>query len=374
MQISRRDTVRSLELLAAMLVGLVLGRWALSGGFDEPVAPPAPTVAEARPEPAQAIPELRGTPLYLSGRQPMVVDAGGGPARQVQTVGVQRTTALRQGRFLVLVTGNQSSAGRVAVVELGHPGPPRTIGTALGVLPSPRLDRLWLVDQQANSPKRTFLLQEVGLADGRTLARTALPYDAAPVAVVDQGVVVRDLQSGLELRDPASGKVRQRLGGGLTLVDAAGSLVAYLDRAGLHLRDLAAGSDRLVALPRGAPSWFALGPLLVANGCCDQLGAFAPDGGRLALYVHLSSPQQPGVAIVDVAKGEASLLPGSTGATPLGCLPCVGWSSSGWLFFFAGAPPPTEIVAWRPDRREARLLDLALDSVGGAVPGGLAAG
>jgi len=83
MQISRRDTVRSLELLAAMLVGLVLGRWALSGGFDEPVAPPAPMVAEARFEPAEVIPELRGILLYLSGRQPMVVDAGGGPARQV---------------------------------------------------------------------------------------------------------------------------------------------------------------------------------------------------------------------------------------------------------------------------------------------------
>jgi hypothetical protein len=72
----------------------------------------------------------------------------------------------------------------------------------------------------------------------------------------------------------------------------------------------------------------------------DQFGAFSADGRRLAIYVQLRRPAQPGLAVIDVGRAEARPLPGSQAATPFGCQPCLGWSIDGWLFFFSGGPPP----------------------------------
>lgn len=246
------------------------------------------------------------------------------------------------------------------------------LGSALEVLPSPRPDRVWLLDRRARSPQRTFALQEVELATGRRLATVALPHDAEPVAMVDGGILVRDLRSGLTVRDLASGRERQRLGVDLTFVDATASLVAYVDdRGGLHLRNLATRRDRVVR-PIGIPDWFPLGRPVAGAGCCDQFGAFSTDGRRLAVYIQLRRPAQPGLAVVDVGRAEARPVPGSQAATPFGCQPCLGWSIDGWLFFFSGGPPPDVVTAWRPGKPPASPLDLPLDGAIATVPGSLA--
>jgi hypothetical protein len=84
------------------------------------------------------------------------------------------------------------------------------------------------------------------------------------------------------------------------------------------------------------PNWFPLGQPVAGAGCCDEFGAFSPDGRRLAVYPQLRRPAQPGLAMVDVGQAEARPVPGSDAATPFGCQPCLGWSADGWLFFFSG--------------------------------------
>jgi len=374
MRTPRREIARSVGLLLAMLAGLMLARWALAGGLSRPLAPATPVPLQAAgAAPAGGISELRGCPLYLGGRQPLVADAGGGPLRPLPVMVAGRTSVLRHGRYLVVRVAEPLQEGPVLALATERPGVATPLGSALDVLPSPRSDRVWLLGRRARSPQRTFTLQEVALATGRPLASATLPNDAEPVAMVDGGVLVRDLRAGLAVRDLASGRERQRLGTDLTFVDATARLVAYVDdRDGLHLRDLATRRDRVVR-PTGIPSWFPLGQPVAGAGCCDEFGAFSADGRRLAVYVQLRRPAQPGLAMVDVGQAEARPVPGSDAATPFGCRPCLGWSADGWLFFFSGGPPPDVVAAWRPGRPAASPLDLPLDGANATVRGGLAA-
>jgi hypothetical protein len=374
MRTLRREAARSVGLLLAMLAGLMLARWGLAGGLSKPLVPAMPTHPPAAgAAPAAGLPELRGHLMYLGGRQPLVADAGGGPLRPLRMKVAGRISVLRQGRYLVVRVAKQLQEGPVLALATGGSGAATLLGSALEVLPSPRPDRVWLLDRRARSPQRTFALQEVELATGRRLATVALPHDAEPVAMVDGGVLVRDLRAGLAVRDLASGLERQRLGTDLTFVDATASLVAYVDdRGDLRLRDLATRRDRVVR-PTGMPSWFPLGRPVAGGGCCDQFGAFSADGRRLAVYVQLRRPGQPGLAVVDVGRAEARPVPGSQAASPFGCQPCLGWSVDGWLFFFSGGPPPDVVTAWRPGWPTASPLDLPLDGTTATVPGSLAA-
>jgi hypothetical protein len=374
MRTPRREAARSVGLLLAMLAGLMLARWGLAGGLSRPLIPATPIPPPAAgAAPAAGMPELRGRLLYLGGRQPLVADAGGGPLRPLQMRLAGRTSVLRQGRYLVVRVAEQLQEGPVLALATGGPGAATPLGSALEVLPSPRPDRVWLLARRARSPQRTFALQEVELATGRRLASVALPHDAEPMAMVDGGVLVRDLRAGLTVRDLASGRERQRLGTDLTFVDATARLVAYVDdRGDLRLRDLATRRDRVVR-PTGMPSWFPLGRPVAGTGCCDQFGAFSADGRRLAIYVELRRPAQPGLAVVDVGKAEALPVPGSQAATPFGCQPCLSWSVDGWLLFFSGGPPPDLVTAWRPGWPAASPLHLPLDGATATVPGSLAA-
>jgi hypothetical protein len=371
----RRDVARSLLLLGAMLAALVAVRWSLTGSLSEPLAPPVPTVPDAVQEAPQRLEELRGGLLYLGGRRPLVADLGSGTLSPLPAGQNRPTRVLRHGRF-VLLTAN----GRASVLSpFSRDGwnRPRPLGQAGVVLPSPLPDRAWLVDdQQARPAESTYLLQEVDLDDGRRLRTLTLPYDATPVAVVAGGVLTRDPAAGMQLRDLRSGRVRQRLGTGLTFLDVHGGLVAYLATDGLHLRDLGGRRDRMVAPPAGGSGWVAPGTGLPADTvCCLQSAAFAPDGRSLATFVRLAGPSSPGIALVDVERGQSRLLPGSAGASPVGCLPCLGWSPGGWLFFFAATPQPAAVAAWRPGRERATVLDLdlGLGGLSGVVPSGLAA-
>jgi hypothetical protein len=147
----------------------------------------------------------------------------------------------------------------------------------------------------------------------------------------------------------------------------------WMTGGGLRLRDLATQGDRVVR-PAGIPSWFPLGQPVAGVGCCDQFGAFSPDGRRLAIYMQLRRPAQPGLAMVDIGRPEARPVPGSEAATPFGCQPCLGWSADGWLFLLsqgghqmwllpgdpAGQPEPAGPAGGRrgrPRRRQPGGLD-----------------
>ena len=366
----RGSVRRNLVLLLLALVGLVAVRWLATGAPSRPLAPPGSLTRATAPAPAD-LSVLRGNLLYMGGRQPLLVDPATGTITSLAAPGAGRIRILRQGAFIVMFARD----GEVAVQPASGSSRPRPVGQASDVLPSPVPGRVWLVTQQVQTPDQTFVLRELDLSSRRSLRHWTLPYDAEPVAVVPRGVVVRNLQNDLEVRDPSGRRKPLRLGFDLTLIDVYQDRLAYLDEDGrmLHLLDLASGRHRVLSTPIGARSWFALGPPLPGTGCCLQLGAFSPDGGRLAVFTELSGPDALGLTMVDVAAGKASLLDGSAGATPVACQPCLGWSRSGWLFFFNGGPGVADPAAWRPGQRAAIPLSLDLRSVTTVLPSSLAA-
>src|SRR6266536_1784019 len=141
---------------------------------------------------------LRGTLLYMGGRQVLAVDAASGTISSIPSPGAGRVRVLRQGEYLVLLARDGGAAAQRADLK----SKPVLLGDAIDVLPSPRSDRVWLVSQDETAPEQAYVLREVELTSSRKLRRWTLPYDAEPVAVVPQGVVIRDLQNRFEVRDP----------------------------------------------------------------------------------------------------------------------------------------------------------------------------
>jgi hypothetical protein len=374
MSTPRREAALSVGLLLAMLAGLMLARWGLAGGFSRPLIPATPTPPPAAgAAPAAGMPELRGRMLYLGGRQLLVADAGGGPLRPLRMRVAGRTSVLRQGRYLVVRVAEQLQEGPVLALATGGPGAATPLGSALDVLPSPQSDRVWLLDRRARTPQRTFALQEVELATGRQLATITLPSDAEPVAMVNGGVLVRDLRQELAVRDLTSGREGKRFGTDLTFVDATARLVAYLDdRGDLHVHDLATRRDLgWSARPasRTGSRWDSQSP---ARGAATSS---APSLPTVAVWPSTCScGVQPSRAWPWSTSGGPRLgrclgrtWPPRSAASPVWAgAPTAGYSSS-------RGPPPDVVAAWRPGRPSTSRLDLPLDGATAIVRSGLAA-
>jgi hypothetical protein len=367
----RRDAFQSVLLVVAVLAGLVAVRWAVTGGLGQSLAPPALTSAPPRPDrgPARRIAAPPRTRLSLGGRQPLLVNPAGGTVTPLPFNPRTRTVLFRQGAHTVFVSDERAWAA-----PAGRAAPLRPLGRALAVLPALADDRVWLVDARYGEPEaQLYELVEVGLADGRTHTRWTLPYQAAPVAILPSGVLARDPEDNLQVVAPGSGRVRTALGKAATFVDARDSRVAWVEGRDLHVRDLSTGTHTVVPPPPGSPDWYNIGGPVPRVACCYGLGAFDLAGRRLAIYTRLAGPGAPGLAVVDLVRGSAALLPGSEDAIPTGCLPCLGWASNGWLYFFAAGPGVTSIGAWGGGAAPAGLLPLDLDEVLDSVPSALAA-
>jgi hypothetical protein len=366
---SYRTTLQSVLMVVVLLAGLVVVRWLVSGGLNRPIAPPAQAPLDTARGPARTAVAPPGTRLSLGGRQPMVVDPASGTFARIGPGSDDLTVVFRHGRYTVLLANRQAWA-----VPAGRVGPRRLLGGAATVLPALADDRVWLVDARYEaSSRQRYVLDEVGLEDGRVHTRWTLPYQAAPVAVVPSGLLAQGIDDDLEIIEPGSGRVRAVLAHAASFVDARGGRVAWLAGRELHVRDLATGAETVVPPPPGSPDWYPQGggpPAL--PDCCYGLGAFSPDGRTLAIFARLAQPGAPGLAAVDLDRGRAALLGGSEGATPTGCRPCLAWASNGWLYFFAAGPATTSIGALRPGDRSAGLLRLDVDRVVDSVPSSLA--
>jgi hypothetical protein len=366
----RRDALQSVLLVAAILAGLIVIRWSVTGGFDRPMVPSG----SSRPSPESVGHKVLwtsapvGTRLSLGGRQPIVVNPASGAILDMTPDPDDQTVLFRQGAHTVLVANTRAWA-----VPAGQASPRRLLGPATTVLPSLAEDRVWLVTVQFGMPTRWYRLVEVGLADGRVWARWTLPLQAAPVAMLPSGVLTRTVDDDLQVVAPGSGRVRAVLARAATFIDARADRVAWLTGGDLHVRNLRTGVDLVVAPPHGSPGWDALGEPVRRAGCCYGLGAFAPDGRTLAIFARVAGPGAPGLAVVNLTRSRAALLPGSEGATPGGRLPSLAWASNGWLYFFASGPAVTSIGAWHPGEGAAGLLRLDVDEAVDIVPTTLAA-
>ena len=370
---ARGDVVRSILQVVAALLVLVVVRWSVTGGMARPLVTPAPTMA---PEssvvvsdgpPPRVLP-VAGTRLSLGGRGgPVLVDPASGSITRIPPAATQGASLFRQGSFTVLL-----GDGHAWAVPAGRTGPRRLLGPAHLALPALAEDRAWLVDTRFGPPEQRYDLVEVSLVDGRRHAHWTLPYQVEPVAVLRSGVLANDLDGDLVVVAPGSGRTRTLLARDATFLDVHGDRVAWLAGALLYVRDLATGTTTVVPPPPASAGWFGSGRPVSWAGCCYGLGAFASGGRWLAVYTHLAGPRSPGLAIVDLVRGQARLLPGSEDVTPTGGQPSLGWGSNGWLFFF-GAAPTTSVAAWRPGGPAAGLVWLDDAQVLDTIPRALAA-
>jgi hypothetical protein len=149
---SRGDVLRSMLLVVAALVGLVVVRWSVTGTISRPIVAPAST---AGPAPTAAAPgaalkamAAAGTRLSLGGRQATVVDPADGSISRIAPFDDRVVSLFRQGSFTVLVSNGQAWA-----VPAGRTAPLRRLGRALQALPALASDRAWLVDTRDGSPE-----------------------------------------------------------------------------------------------------------------------------------------------------------------------------------------------------------------------------
>jgi hypothetical protein len=327
----------------ARAVGLVLAAVAVLLVARSATGPlPAP------PAPADDLAGPAGTVLYLGGPEPLRVELGTGAVARLPGVAGRPAQVLQLEGVTLALTGGSAVA---------LPG--RRLGRADAALASPVPGRVWLVGADFSGVGR-YVLTEVSLATGRRLATRELPARSPPVAVTRAGVITRDLlDGGLELRDVAGWRHPLELAADATFVDAHDDLVAWVDRRGLHLYELPAGPDRLVQAPAGL-AWTRIGG--VAPVLLLRVGAFSPDGRALAVFTEVTSPGQPGLALVDVGRATAASVAGSQNAIPGSCAACLSWQPAGDWLFYLGAPP-WRVGAFRVGG-PAGPLALDLDIVG----------
>jgi hypothetical protein len=221
-------------------------------------------------------------------------------------------------------------------LRLREPG--RDLGESWFFVPSARAGRVRLALLDARSPATVRALRgvrEVTVAGRTTVARSARP-PRWPLAAVDGGLVLQDRT--LELWDPATGAIRRRLPG-LFPIATRGSLVASCAARcrAMHLSNTTTAT-RITIRP---------GPDVRFTESYD--GAFSPDG-RLIAVPATQRHGKPHVALVDLARGAVTLVRGPPLARDR---PLLAWSSSGWLFYYAGAG---RIAAYRPRAATATLL------------------
>jgi hypothetical protein len=280
--------------------------------------------------------------LYLSSTQfeprtVTVIDVG---KRQVL---VRRVSELAPGDppyTIAVIAGQLVVYGRDGTYAVGarvrEPG--RRIGASWFFIPSASPGRVWLVSLDARDPGRAHGLgsvREVTL-DGRvTLARSARPPHA-PVAALDGGLLVQG--PTLELWQPASGRILRDLPGLFPLA-THGSLLASCGShcPVLHITNARTGTD-----VRIRP-----GPGVQFLESYD--GAFSPDGRLIAVPASTTAGKTR-VAIVDIARRTATLVPGAGLASDYTLL---AWASSGWLFYNAGNG---RLAAYHPGAARAIVL------------------
>jgi hypothetical protein len=383
-----RRALRLAGAAAATLLGL--GALRLLGGVGQPgsepdlAAPdePPPTAAAATTTTARQradariegrLPaDLAGTLLYFGGQRPRVADLG---ARTVADVVPQPRGApalvIRQGADPVLLHGegvlvlpNRPGAGSArrlpAVVARGSP--PDAALVEYLVLQAAGGEEIYVMGFDTATPGR-LTLRRVPLGGGPPRAVAVLPEGVEAVAMVDGGALLRTPGGDLEL---ASLPDLRRLAGfgRARLLDTDGRRVALVDERGdLRLYDVATRSGRVVRQPPEVFRWEAF--IGGNDTCCQQQAAFSPDGRTLAVLATMDRGTLIGIALVDTATLGTTVVDGSVGPFPTGCLPCLSWRPDGrWLFFMTAQQSFTVVGAWRRgDPAAVRIVArLATDS------------
>jgi hypothetical protein len=277
--------------------------------------------------------------LYLAGVRPgelTIVDVG---RARVSRRSVRQLAPGDPPRMLDLVGGRLIVYGGGRTYALDTSLHARDLGKSWFFLPSATPGRVWLGLLDPGSPPSVNALRGVRevTADGVQTERSRHGPPSWPLAALQSGLVLQ-AKTALQLWDPATGRIKQRLPGVFPVAARDWRLISCA--AGcrvLHLTNTLTGTRAVIAPPPGA------------RFTESYDGAFSPDG-RLAAVPASDRHGKPRVAIVDLAQRSATLVRGPGLARDYRLL---AWASSGWLFYNAGRG---RIAAYDPSQGAATLL------------------
>ena len=239
----------------------------------------------------------------------------------------------------------------------------RRLGAAEFAAPAATGSAIWLVSYHAGafmpSTKGTaqeFSVSGAALGPGRRLPRG---YD------IDQGTSAGLLlapeltRAGVvryQLWEPGTGRVSRSFP---NVIAVSPGQIAWMPactaRCTVHVRDLAAGADRVIPLPGRSQAY---------------QGAFSPDGRLLALLVtartgadgHATAYR---LAVAAVASGRLTAVPGTTIGSGIGV--DFGWQAgSDRLVADVGLPDAWQVAVWRPG--DAHLYVAGMRAPAGSWP------
>jgi hypothetical protein len=237
------------------------------------------------------------------------------------------------GKRLVVYGGDRTYAFGPALRE-----PARDLGESWFFVPSATPGRVWLALLDPRSPPTVRALRavrEVTVTGRVTVAQSRHP-PRWPLAALRSGLVLQG--KSLQLWDPATGRITQRLPGVFPVAARGWRLVSCTLRCNvLHVSDTRGGTSTVIRPGRGF------------HFVASYDGAFSPDG-RLAAVPAVDRHGDQRVALVDLTLRRAGLVPGARLARDYQLL---AWSPRGWLFYNAGH---RRIAAYRPGAARSLLL------------------
>jgi WD40-like Beta Propeller Repeat len=225
----------------------------------------------------------------------------------------------------VLYSGHRGRRAVALSLPLTLSGPPRSLGASGTITPSATPGRVWLGRWTPGRKRSRVALREHDVDSGRTVPWTSalLPGWARLEGAIAGGFVIGHGRR-LTLWDHRLDRPLRSVRDGWPIA-AGGSRVALCGPRCRTLRVWSLAGERElrpppgVRLPAGAE------------------GAFAPDGGRLAVPVTVDGGQR--VAVVDLASGRWTVVPGGA----LREYGAIAWSPSGRWLYFTGR----RLLGWR---------------------------
>ena len=238
-----------------------------------------------------------------------------------------------------LVTGGAVvflSGGNAYALASPFDGTPKLLGAAEHVFASVNPGRPWII---VNTPEG-FAAQMVDVTGGAVTVRIPLPDGLTPLADMVGGLVMQDRDGTLRLFDTEAGRVLCTIGdaglaaGDRVVLATHDTLVAWRacnngQQCSLHLTDVSAGTDRVIAAPDGSTSFLAG-------------GALSPDGTTLAAFVDQSDAARRTSSVVLTDTTTGALTPVANSAIEYGeDIGVAAWSpTSQWLYFCGGNGGP----------------------------------
>ena len=351
----RRRWLVGVPLALVVSYVLALGIDTLITGTPSPPAPTAP--------PAAPLHVRTGATLVWALDSLHVINADTGASRTLPLPASESEGSANQ--MFVAHSLWLNDGGRTWLYSAGPIKRPVDLGASVRMIPAATGNGVWLWTPPLADQVRLVDFTGHQIGDAATLPTDWFPTGEA----VDEGLVIlpRLCPCVPEIWDPYTGKVVQRIPGGVSEIASSGHRFAWVGalcqaRCILTVTDLQPAADGAIAVLENISLPPQVWPV-------PGSGALAPDGTTLAMSVRIG-PFKPvvaggrpiglrsaltAVAVVDLVHRTARLVPGSeqTPPTSFDSFPLT-WAANDWLFFADYGSPYVE--AWRPGLGVAGVL------------------